>query len=333
MIHMIHPGTKNTPPRENSTLPKQSPFSNDTLQSIKEQLTATLKSECNVLSQYPVAHYIRLLQSYPMFIPHKYVDNRVLQLSKKIEKTYSIDLLETYHKLILASLLEKEDEISFPLQLTPTLNRQYDSKALAILTGLIKHANNQGLYLYDHEHFIYNLGICKKTTLPFGPFRLNLNRMKPRFLIGSIRKLGLRWYKNEGKYLKRICLNRYPFIEMHLDMYDKDMRTYFTPQGWEQLFNEIADIMKINPELRYFISMSWFFDPQLDSISPELNYIRKIAESHGGQVIRFLPGKSAAKNAARFSAKRTRMMKEGVYVPTNYILFCKCDQLLKHAKG
>jgi hypothetical protein len=317
---MIHPGTKNTPPKVNSRLPNKSEFTNDTLQSINEYFITLLKSQCNVLSQYPITCYISLLQSYPRLKAHKYVGQRVLQLSKKIENTYSADILETYHKLVMATLIEKQEQLNFPFQLTPSLKTQYERKVADILTGLIKHVKNQGCYVYDHEHFIYNLGICKKTTIPVGPFRLNLNRMKFRFITGATRRLGLKWYANEGKHLKRICLHRLPFIEIHLDMYDKEMGSFFNPRGWEQLFYEIEEIMKLNPELRYFVSMSWFFDPHLETISPELTYIRELVQTRGGHLIRFLPGETAAKNATRFSATRTRLMKEGTYTPTNYLM-------------
>ena len=70
-----------------------------------------------------------------------------------------------------------------------------------------------------------------------------------------------------------------------------------------------------NPEVRGLIGSSWYLDPALKDISPELSYLQDLPENNGARIFPLNPSKS--NNGALIgSVRRTRLHQEGKYVET-----------------
>ena len=308
-------------------------LSKDLYELIEKVTDELLSIDKNLLDLNPPNQYISLLFQYPSFHYHNYVSNDIKALADNIKKKYGEYCLEKYHQLVLLNLIEKKAYLNGPLSPTERIKENTQSKLKCIIADIRQPILKIGKFGYAHERFTYSLGICKGSTYPFGPFRMNqfkssyLGLAKHIFQLYNIRNLvtqGIRYY------FKRVINS--PHIEVHLDIFDKETITYFNKNGWKELFIELDRFLTLNPHICSIVGNSWFFDDKLDMVSPELLYIREICEKLNGKFYNIGPTASGISNAIRFSHKRSSMFSKGLYYPTNHVLILSKSDLKKNLK-
>lgn len=92
----------------------------------------------------------------------------------------------------------------------------------------------------------------------------------------------------------------------------------FNQEGWDRTYELIADLLDVNPEHKGYSGASWFYDPQLKSVSPRLAYLADIPIAAGAE--RFHLGSDRTGSALAKSKTRKSLYDEGKYVPQNYML-------------
>ena len=108
-----------------------------------------------------------------------------------------------------------------------------------------------------------------------------------------------------------------PWYESH---WDRRLIRSFTPQGYDQCYLHIAELLELNPEVKGMMGSSWWFDPALEAISPNLTFLRKVPLDNGAQLFRVGSSTAATQAAIHLSAERKRLYDAQYYRPTNYLL-------------
>ena len=103
----------------------------------------------------------------------------------------------------------------------------------------------------------------------------------------------------------------------HID--PRDM-SEFNPVGWTQSFSRIADMLEINPAVCGAAGVSWYYDPKVGEISPNLAYLRRNQMENGAFSLRLGPGAQHTSNALFASRMRQALYESGSYVPTAYLI-------------
>jgi hypothetical protein len=70
----------------------------------------------------------------------------------------------------------------------------------------------------------------------------------------------------------------FPLYQIHA--YTRHL-SEFTEPGWEACYRRIARIMGDEPEVRGLYGGTWFFDPELQRVSPRLTYVRRLPIDDG----------------------------------------------------
>ena len=105
---------------------------------------------------------------------------------------------------------------------------------------------------------------------------------------------------------------RGPLFRMHLDSRHVEELNLL---GRNQCFARIAELLEAMPGVRGLVGTSWFYDPQLERISPHLHYLRKVPMD-GGAFLRIDgPGEIHTQRATARSETRRRLYEEGKYSP------------------
>lgn len=60
-----------------------------------------------------------------------------------------------------------------------------------------------------------------------------------------------------------------PLYQLHMDL---RLMLDFSAAGWERCFRRVAQLLTNDPEVRGVFGGSWWFDPQLASVSPRLSF-------------------------------------------------------------
>lgn len=104
----------------------------------------------------------------------------------------------------------------------------------------------------------------------------------------------------------------------------------FNPQGWNDCYWRIAQMLERNPAIKGIFGGSWFYDPQLLEISPRLAYLQQVPLENGASS--FYTGVDHSGNAIFSSKTRRQLHEQGKYTPKSYLLIWPRTQMLNWAK-
>ncbi len=148
-------------------------------------------------------------------------------------------------------------------------------------------------------------------------------------------KLPLRWIVQGGAgpllsgihALARLG-GRYPLYEMHAYI-----RHYpeFNEPGWEAMYRRMAELMKADSEVRGLYGGTWFWDPGLATVSPNLAYLRRLPLNNGAIFARIPSTPDTFANALYKSGRRREMYEAGTYEPRQFIMVWPRQAFLKWA--
>ena len=177
-------------------------------------------------------------------------------------------------------------------------------------------------YSLDNDAFLKDLSILLLTLLPCGAELVQIRAGIPRSVVlrGGLRQFlrGL-WFFGVRTHGFR------PFLSLHMDVrFTED----FNPDGWHRTYLCIAELLRSRPELKGVFGTAWFYDPEIERISPHLSYLRVQREMAGARTFIYGPSESARRNALARSRTRRRLYEEGRYEPKScYIVWPRRDLL------
>ena len=296
-----------------------------------ESQTAVLDKEFpGILEKYPISKYISHLSNTPKYHIAKYISGDLKKLLHNISQDYSNIGLDTYHKLVLLHLIQHALEQEHKLILPETIKDYYLEYYHVILRDIETNKHYSGKYLLSNERFSYYLGICQQKMIPTGVPIVNLNCLSP---LGTayylIKREGLIWGLKNVWPLLYTTLTMRPFFEMHINIFDRFLMKNFNLNGWCESYIKLAQILKKNKFMKGIYGASWFFDPQLKEVSPEISYIKDLADEIGAFSINSGVYKHSTITALFMNKHRQKLYDEGKYIPQNYMVFIPRHKLLK----
>jgi hypothetical protein len=111
----------------------------------------------------------------------------------------------------------------------------------------------------------------------------------------------------------------------HRSLFDR-----LNPAGRIKTYKSVVDLLEINLDHKGFSAASWFYDPQLESISPRLSYLAGEPEKGGAE--RFHVGEDKTGSAFAKSNTRRWLHEQGKYTPQCYLLVWQRDLMISWRK-
>lgn len=239
-----------------------------------------------------------------------------------IQKDTSNESMEECRKIaILECLLKNWDEIfsaRFPISIQDQFN-----KTIQRFFNICQD-EPQGWGKYNEDVFWKDLALARLQMFPAGAQ-----------IVETYSGFGLKqgFNKNLSQAIKFLQLivsgsgrNGYYQIHTHTPELSE-----FTEKGWNDCYVRIAEMLKINENIKGIFGASWFYDPQLESISPKLMYLQKTPLDNGAKG--FYLGDDLTGNALAKSKTRNQLYKDGKYKPKSYMLVWPRKELLQWAKS
>jgi len=119
--------------------------------------------------------------------------------------------------------------------------------------------------------------------------------------------------------------NHPPWFEQHTDSRYLDE---FDEAGIDDVYLRVASMLRRHPGVGGLTAYSWFYDPQLDEISPRLSYLYRRPLERGAVLLRGRTSGYDVKNATARSQTRKRLYEAGRYKPVGHrILWFRRDIL------
>lgn len=138
----------------------------------------------------------------------------------------------------------------------------------------------------------------------------------------------LKWGPSGWAYVWGRCGGRRPFAEIHT--HDPMAGTYFNAAGWEETYRLIALLMGRFTEIRGMVGYAWFYDPQLEALSPRLGYLRHSPVNQGARLMPMGPDEDSARLATATSPSRREAYEQGRYIPNRHGVIWSRADMLKH---
>ena len=107
----------------------------------------------------------------------------------------------------------------------------------------------------------------------------------------------------------------------------------FDEAGWEATYLNVAALLRRHTDVVGVVGYSWFYDPEVEVISPWLAYLRRRPGEAGATFIRGHTTEFDVRNATAKSRARKRLFEHGSYTPTGYKMIWLRRDILSWAAG
>ncbi|MGB5297876.1 MAG: hypothetical protein WBN48_04010 [Thiogranum sp.] len=266
----------------------------------------------DLLSRYPVVDYVHTLDNSDPLGGYGYTPSLTHRWCKEIEASGGSNALENYHRMVLVYLITDFDN-RIKGQRVPDSIITLLAAAFQRILALHGTADNN-FYRHSNDLFRKDLALCRLKLLPCGSELVDVYSGVPRSILF---RNGLQQLVDSASFFLRQGNGFRPWYESH---WDRRLIRSFTPQGYDRCYLHIAELLELNPEVKGMMGSSWWFDPALEAISPNLTFLRKVPLDNGAQLFRVGSSTAATQAAIHLSAERKRLYDAQYYRPTNYLL-------------
>jgi hypothetical protein len=281
-----------------------------------KQKTAQLEKELasvssDIICRFPVEDYLNDVKSCRRFRGYcSFFSRKRKRVFEKIISDYGLPALSLYHKLALSLFIKDSLERLTKENLPNEILQLYYEWFERVLEDFSTQPDDY--YNHDITSFQMDVGVCALRIIPVGgAWTVHICRIE----LGPFVSGGAGQFFD---YLKFILFKTHgftPFCVIHT--FPRYLR-HFNEKEMDLSYLRIAKLMRRNPRIKGFYRRSWFLDPKLDDISPNLGYLRQIPLQNGAKMFSGGSKKSDIDNSLAMSPLRRKLYKQGKYLPTGY---------------
>ena len=278
----------------------------------------------SLFSVFPISKYLSLLRAIPEIASYHYINSDMIRFCDSTKNGFGSNALSNYNKLLLLTLIVSANKNVKWTQFSNDIQHLYLLNFKRIISQ-IENNSSDNYYSYGNDKFCKDIAICCLRMIPTGSRKIHLNGIPKTFLFkGKIHHIFSKvlFVLFNLKGLK-------PLYEMHTDSHDPDLMAEFNLEGFIRSYKRIAGILKENPRVKGAFAGSWFYDPQIASISPRLAYLREIITDNGGKVFYMGDNKASTQDALLKSPMRRKLFEEKKYIPRVYMIIWPRKNMLQ----
>jgi len=249
--------------------------------------------------------------------------SKFIKLSAAFQHRFSKPAFANINKLLVADLALCLEEKLAALNLPDEVLALYPGAAARLLAYLSGSSDEE--YHYPNDYLLKDVRFAAGLSVPCGAQVVDM-----RSIIGY--RASVRWLlrnpsrRYAGSFLRSGQVS--PWFRIHTESRYLDD---FNEPGWDACYMRIAALLRMHPEVLGMAGTSWFYDPQLESVSPRLSYLRLRPVERGASVIRSGTTEFDIRSATAASASRRLLYEAGKYIPVSYSLLWPREELLAWA--
>lgn len=287
-------------------------FSSETKQNL-------IAANRELFERFDVAEFIERFDGIDEEKPYNFISPWLLEHWERIQGEFGEPGFEAFQKATLLTLMELAPLRRAGMSLADSVLACYEESFSRILASIADPDFES--YRTNNDVLLKDLALCRLKLFPVGAQVVEPNSNFHRALLyrggfGQALRLGrliLRSGGNRGWYQ----------IHTHLSEL-----THFNPEGWDRCYQRIAEMLRLNPSCKGMWGASWFYDPALDDVSPNLSYLREPLNA-GAQLFYSHPDLHGG--ALARSKTRQALHAEGKYDPRAFALIWPREQMLRWA--
>jgi hypothetical protein len=265
--------------------------------------------QVDLFSRFDVNDVTALMDSIEEHQPYHFIPLSVTEVWDAVEKKFGRDGIEAFHRLTLLTLIAQFDERSKSKGYSPSILSRFVHSFQRIFDAIQDPSFEH--YKIVGDIFLKDLALCRQRMFPAGAQIVVPQSSFHRALfyrggIGQMSKFAALMLKTGGNK---------NWFQIHTHLLELED---FNPNGWDECYLRIADMLAIYPSVRGMWGGSWFYDPALEEVSPRLSYLRKVPAENGAYV--FYSNIDIDSGALATSESRKKAYENGNYLPKSYSL-------------
>ena len=233
-----------------------------------------------------------------------------VQLGETLREA-SEDLAALYNQFLIAHLIATFDPQRCSCRLPVSITKLYDREFRRMLRQIDE--LEPAFFDLNKDPFVKDVAILTFRLIPIGAEFVQPKSGVPRRVLfqGGVGQFitGLAYMLFRAGGFK-------PYFELHVHTLSLDD---FNAEGWNDSLHRLAELLRLNSDVKGWTSSSWFLDPKVAEISPHLAYMRTEPREYGAAL--FFVGRDPPHRSGALSRSRTRrrLYESGEYVPTIYM--------------
>ncbi|MGF1630376.1 MAG: hypothetical protein ACFCUT_12960 [Kiloniellaceae bacterium] len=221
------------------------------------------------------------------------------------------DLLADYNRYVLLSFMSSFSLDGSRYRLPASVAQLYIRELERIF--LQAETFEDSFFDVSDDGFLKDLAILTHRLIPVGAEFAEGGAGIPRRILFAG---GARQFFRSLWFVAVRCGGLRPFFALHAHTLALDD---FNPTGWLKSYHRLAELVELNPQMKGWLSASWFLDPALETVSPHLAYLRKVPVENGAALLFVCHHRDGTSGALSKSPGRRRLFDEGKYVPATYM--------------
>ena len=176
-------------------------------------------------------------------------------------------------------------------------------------------------YKYPGDDLVKDYRLVTGLTIASGAQTVDLNA-----------RLGLKTALQAGRRHPLLAASGWgkPWLRVHTE---RRYLAEFNESGWDQCYERLASMLEGMPRHAGVLATSWFYDPQLDEISPRLAYLRRVPMSAGAISVAHGTTAFDVQSATATSASRRKLFEQGRYRPVSHSIIWPRDAIIAWAQA
>ena len=182
-------------------------------------------------------------------------------------------------------------------------------------------------YELGDEYFLRDVRFAAGWTVPCGSEVIDL---RARVSLPASFQIALRARAPQLALRRLLVSGPDPWFAPHTESRHLDE---FNETGWETTYRNVASLLRRHTDVVGVVGYSWFYDPELELISPRLAYLRRGPLAGGAVFIRGHTTEFDVRNATAKSRTRRQLYRAGEYTPVGYKMVWLRPDILRWAEG
>ena len=292
---------------------------------IKQDIIASLKDLISIsngiFSDYNYSELLTSINPKCFDKIQSYKPELLVTICNNIRNNKGIEDMEKYRKIVILECLLDNWNDMFSEKYPQCIQEQFEKSSKRMLNMC---QSERGWSAHTEDVYWKDLAISRQQMFPAGA---QIVEVYSGF--GLTQGFSVNPYQS-FRFLKLLIRKggRLGYYQIHTHTPEL---SEFNEQGWNDCYIRIAEMLKKYKEVKGMFGGSWFYDPQLEFISPRLMYLRNIPLNNGA--ISFYVGEDRTGNALVKSKTRIKLYEEGKYKPKSYLLVWPRKELIKWASA